>query len=411
MMAAATARIRSRVEELKNIAEDLLRYRDRTQKNFLAQFPKDDPAVLGNAGPPLEQNLKGKSIPELYDIAKNTEITAHGYYRQLRTLELARIQGVTLANAAAATKIAIPTHPALDMNAFRPQEITSLTDGKLDALQAEVDKVRAEVASMIAAEQRMLDMIRGIMGEDVGGTVFGAGGGGVSLSGTFDGQGALFARRDDNFQGYTPADPRAFSHTWGLGVGPVTHKEEIFPLQKTMDLGKTLPSHGRKLVADATEKNVWMFVDSWYIIGPFPNPNREKIDFAFPPESSLDRGIDLDAVYIGWEGRPVQWQFRMSYTIPVVPHQPVDGAIWYAYSEVFAEKEQDRMCIFGSDDYGKAWMNGQFIFASGKVPHPWIPDRGYKKVHFLKGFNPILFKLENAWGRTGFSMCIYMGDM
>jgi hypothetical protein len=106
----------------------------------------------------------------------------------------------------------------------------------------------------------------------------------------------------------------------------------------------------------------------------------------------------------------MRWQFRQSATVCIFPHQPMDDAIWYAYTQVYADKDQDRWCIFGSDDYGKVWMDDELIFASGKTPHPWIPDRGVKKVHFKKGFNSILFKLENAWGNTGYSMCIYMGE-
>jgi hypothetical protein len=101
----------------------------------------------------------------------------------------------------------------------------------------------------------------------------------------------------------------------------------------------------------------------------------------------------------------------------VVPHVPDNYMIYYGYTEIYSDHEQDRWCIFGSDDYGKAWLMGanrdedELIYASGKTPHPWIPDRAYKKVRFRKGYNPILFKLENAWGRTGYSMCVYMGEM
>ena len=38
-------------------------------------------------------------------------------------------------------------------------------------------------------------------------------------------------------------------------------------------------------------------------------------------------------------------------------------------------------------------------------------DRGSRKVQLKRGYNPVFFKLENAWGRTGFSACIHVGDM
>jgi hypothetical protein len=100
-----------------------------------------------------------------------------------------------------------------------------------------------------------------------------------------------------------------------------------------------------------------------------------------------------------------------------VPHIPLDGNIYYGYTEVWSDRDQHRYVLFGSDDYGKAWIcpegesweNKELIYVSGKTPHPWIPDRGIKKVHFRKGVNRILFKCENAWGRTGFSVIIYVG--
>ena len=168
---------------------------------------------------------------------------------------------------------------------------------------------------------------------------------------------------------------------------------------------------GRKLMEGAREQSEWMFIDTWYIMGPFPNPDRENLDRKFPPESGIEAGVDLDASYIGADGRTVKWQFRKSLDIPVVPHAPQDFAIWYGYTEIYSDRDQERWCIFGSDDYGKAWMNGELIYASGKTPHPWIPDRAYRKIQFKKGYNPVLFKLENAWGRTGFSICIFLGGL
>lgn len=219
-------------------------------------------------------------------------------------------------------------------------------------------------------------------------------------------------QRDEIFQGYSPPAPDAFQHAWGVGVGPVVHRNELYPNNAGADLGRVPPAPGRKLMRGGIKAN-WMYVDTWYIIGPFPNPNRENLDKKFPPES----GIDLDATYIGAGGRRLRWHFRQSYSVCIYPHLPDNYMIYYAYTQIHSDKDQDLWCIFGSDDYGKTWLLGnrrdedELIYASGKTPHPWIPDRAYKKVHFRKGANPILFKLENAWGRTGYSMCVYLGKM
>jgi hypothetical protein len=131
------------------------------------------------------------------------------------------------------------------------------------------------------------------------------------------------------------------------------------------------------------------------------------MDRKFPPEST----VDLGATYVGKSGDKLTWEFRQSNKMCVAPHTADEFAIWYAYTEVYADKAQSRWCIFGSDDYGKTWVNGDLVYRSGKEPHHWIPDRGWRKVHFRKGYNTVLVKLENGGGATGFSLCICLDDM
>jgi len=54
----------------------------------------------------------------------------------------------------------------------------------------------------------------------------------------------------------------------------------------------------RKL-EESGEAREWVFVDTWYTIGPFPNPHRRNLNRQFPPEIV----IDLDARYPGKDGR------------------------------------------------------------------------------------------------------------
>jgi hypothetical protein len=351
--------------------------------------------------------LREKTLFELYDLAQDMEQAAIESYRQMQAIELSRLQGGNLVEASEITQIPIPQHRELKVDIFY-QQIDNVNDGRMDDLKKELAAARGEVSSIVAYIARMLDLAKGLMGDDVDGFSVVSGDGIMTIFGDGD-----YMRRwrpeTGLFQGYSPPDPRAFGHPWGDGVGPVTHRDELYPKEMTQ-LGDELALPGRKIMSEGTLSGAWMYIDTWYIIGPFPNPNREMIDYPYPPEARIDTGIDLDARYKGWKGQPVQWRFRKSKEICILPHDPRDGAIWYAYSEVYADRDQKRICIFGSDDFGKAWVNGEPVYGSGTTPHPWIPDRAYKPVRFRKGFNPILFKLENAWGRTGFSMCILVGE-
>ena len=76
----------------------------------------------------------------------------------------------------------------------------------------------------------------------------------------------------------------------------------------------------------------WMYVNSWHVIGPFPNPNRVNLRRKFAPESK----VDLDATYIGKDGRVLKWEFCQAKNAK--PPQPW-MADWRA--EVIPEKKEE----------------------------------------------------------------------
>ena len=390
MIEVHTRRIREKVVQQKNTLAALADIRDQRYERYAQQTEmmrrqsREAPEVvplasLGAAGPDPNIPLERKDVLDLYEAAKAIETTTYGTYRQMRAIELARVQALSLNEAMEATNVAMPTHEGLNPRVFS-EPITNATDGKLEALKQELFKAHAEVSSMLAAGLRMLDMANGLMAGDVGGTtVFGAGGN---------------------------CEPGG-SGVWGSDVGPPLAPHEYFPGATDGNFGESFrPTPGRKIM-DGGIKAEWMYLDTWYIIGPFPNPSRMHMDTKFPPESA----IDLDTTYIGKDGLRLDWRFRQSPELMIAPHMATNYAIWYAYTELYCEADQNRWVIFGSDDYSKTWVNGELIWTSGKTPHHWIPDRGYRKVRFRKGYNQILLKLENAGGTTGYSMAIYLGEV
>jgi hypothetical protein len=418
MLEVQTRRLREKVKEQKGIVVELTAARDnrygrykQEREYMLARGGRKDLAplepmdVMGSPGPDANVNIENKGVEELYETAKEIEKTSYGLYRQLRACELARIQYLSLKESLDASKMAVPDHPQMNLSIIYTP-VDRANDPMLEQIKNELHRVNSEVASMVSAAQRMLDLANDLIADDVGLTA-GYDTGGAGPTGGGAGESDPGRTRKNIFMGYSAPDPDAFQHDWGVGVGPVVHRNELYPTENHADLGRNPPAPGRKLMSGGIKSN-WMYIDTWYIVGPFPNPNRENLDKKFPPEAGA---LDLDATYIGMGGRRLKWEFRQSYTVCVFPHAPDNYTIYYAYSEIFSDKDQDRWCIFGSDDYGKAWLNDDLIFASGKTPHPWIPDRAYKKVRFKKGVNKLMFKLENAWGRTGFSMCVYLGEM
>ena len=156
----------------------------------------------------------------------------------------------------------------------------------------------------------------------------------------------------------------------------------------------------------------WMYLNSWWIIGPFPNPDRVNITRKFPPESV----IDLNAAYEG-QGGLVQWQFAQArsnfpperhnrHRSEVIPPDRREFAIWYGYTILRVDRECDVWLAAGSDDRSDVWVNGMKVWASGNNRKVWTIDEGFRRIHLHKGANNVLVRLENGPGPTSFSVCV-----
>lgn len=162
----------------------------------------------------------------------------------------------------------------------------------------------------------------------------------------------------------------------------------------------------------------WMYVQDWYVIGPFPNPDRVNLRRKFPPESV----VDLDATYVGKDGRTIRWEFmqtrnstpkeawRSDGKAEIVPYNAEDYGIWYAYAEVFADAACDRWIAVGSDDRSDIWVNDVPVWGSSNKLKQWRIDEGYRRIHLNKGRNRILARIENGWHALGWSVCIALDE-
>lgn len=174
----------------------------------------------------------------------------------------------------------------------------------------------------------------------------------------------------------------------------------------TGEVKESLP--GRKVhAAGGGPGSKWMFVDSWYIIGPFPNPQRINIDTKFPPDSV----IDLDAQYPGADGKPLRWQFKQSLRAGIHPPGEQPYSIYYAYTTLWFDEPRDLWIAVGSDDFSKLYLNNQIVWSSGQVQKVWRPGEGLRKVHFKKGLNRVLMRVENGQASCLFSLMLHtQGD-
>jgi hypothetical protein len=168
----------------------------------------------------------------------------------------------------------------------------------------------------------------------------------------------------------------------------------------------------------AYANRVW--VNSWYVIGPFAGKHGGGVfsNDRYPPE----QGVLLDAVYRGKDGRAVKWDYVDMAHYPLMPPVPAEDAVYYGYTELMIDAEQDLTIWVGADDDAQLWLNDRLVWAGGSFDKVWFFQRVYntantfvrdynlsegkRVVHFRKGRNKLLFKLSNGPTRLFFSLVL-----
>ncbi|WFB36340.1 hypothetical protein P3T73_00995 [Kiritimatiellota bacterium B12222] len=181
-------------------------------------------------------------------------------------------------------------------------------------------------------------------------------------------------------------------------------------LSEKIVVARALP--GRRFTDEALRKG-WLYIDTWYIIGPWDL--REYKSTVLPPETE----IDLDAVYTnGKSGRirlarshklidvdgKLQWRFHQSDKLFVRPPIETGDAIYFAYTELYFDQQRDILVAIGIDDNSKVWINDQVIWSSNV--NTWELGTSLRKVTFRKGYNRVLIRMENGAPLMDFSLVL-----
>jgi hypothetical protein len=250
-------------------------------------------------------------------------------------------------------------------------------------------------------------------------TLSGKNGGGVS-GGAAGESAAVGGRLDALASGLGLGNPLALSgSTLDMSSAGFSDRRSYgaFLAPPPVDAAATRVGAGRKLGAGGPYANR-IFLDTWYVIGPFAAHGRGSIDAVHPPE----RGLDLDAVYYGKNDEPIRWNWQQEASYPFVPRPRAENAVYYAYTEVDVDREMDMWMAIGADDDSKLWFNDRLVWISGEGDDkPWyrMPfysmttelatrnlTEGQRKLHFHKGRNTILLKLYNGMNLMFFSVVL-----
>lgn len=138
----------------------------------------------------------------------------------------------------------------------------------------------------------------------------------------------------------------------------------------------------------------------WSIIGPFEK-DMEKV---FGPEQTVATGVDLTKSHVDGFGNERKWRVvagesngMLNLTKHIVPKDNVS-----AYAVVFVESPTAQQAIFstGTDDGGKAWLNGKLIM-NDDSSHPASPGSTLVPVELKAGRNEVVFKIMQGNGGWG----------
>ncbi len=309
---------------------------------------------------------QGMSFDALYELARQIELRMVEEYKAIRALGMAVVRPeLTVQEALDSTTVMNPARPVLDADVFALPISRDDTE-RLDLFRSELRRVGKELESIAAYSAKLLEFAMDIDAHADGMTM------------------NLFMEDSDIFTG-------------GYR-GPTLMPDEIYDTH-SFSMGSFAPIAGRVIAADG-DPSMWLFVDTWHIIGPFPNERRRALDTRFGPEA----GIDLDATYIGKDGQELRWDYYRSDTLKIEPRFVDRYVIYYGYTEVYSERDQDVWLSTGTDDHGKIWINGEHIWTSPTEPKPFKADEHVQIVRLRQGYNEILVRCENAGGTMGWCL-------
>jgi hypothetical protein len=158
-----------------------------------------------------------------------------------------------------------------------------------------------------------------------------------------------------------------------------------------------------------------IYLDSWYVIGPFEALGMDPFEAVYPPEEV----VDLEGSYRGQGGRLLGWRYASRGFYPFVPPDRAERAVYYAYTELRLDQGSDLWLSLAADDDSMLWLDGRLVWRSERRDKPWyhppyyLPDEqvaslalaeGERKVHLEAGVHRLLLKLYNDRDRAFFSV-------
>ena len=371
------------VEKMRQVQAEMQVIRDRNlakagvEGDPTERLPDQERQMREKAARPVE-NL---SFDEVFDTARAVEQDVITLYNEfLAARQMAMGQGLTYEDAFTRSGIQRLTRTSLDTKALYRDIVTTDDNGGLPEFRAQIKLSNTEMREMLENCDKLLEFTRGSEKTPPGGYQY------------------QLAEGDRAVKDYR---------------GPELMPDDLDTTSQH-DPGNFDAVPGRRLDSSGEWKE-WVYVDTWYIIGPFPiDARRENLDVQFGPEAN----VNLDDVFVGKDDRKVRWVFTQvpyaarneqgqSNAVWKIEPRVVQGKeIYYAFTEVYSDAPREVWIATGTDDYGKLWINDELVWTSPKNKKPYNATENLQKVKLRQGQNKVLYRVENAGGTMGFSLLI-----
>lgn len=192
-------------------------------------------------------------------------------------------------------------------------------------------------------------------------------------------------------------------------------KESICTYYQKAILGASDDDQVRKIIkglkgcgVEIDVQHHYGFLNTWSLIGPFNNKEKVGFAIAYPPEKELNLTATYPSSY-SEEIAEVSWkQFKTddSYGVLDLATQtaPHKGAIDYATTEFFSDRDQPVEFRLATPNAWKLWVNGELLFAREEYHRGTHFDQYRVAGEFKKGKNTILIKIcqneqEQDWAQ------------
>jgi hypothetical protein len=357
------------------------------------------------------------SMGDIYRLAVALETYCQEAMQDARAANLSLVENISFPDALA--KLA-------SLQADRPDLGEALDAGAQNMAEL------AEWQQLLAmARAEMMDMAAGTQSSMQASALMTQLGGLIPVESTGGGMGNMFS----NFSSSTPNTlfmpnmdivgvMREAADGNGLGAldrekqtsGGGKEMQQLIKTMEKMQLNEEVVRRNAapgRIFSRNAETQGFLYVDTWYAIGPWENQGRVDYSQKHPP----DWEINFDRTYLDGKALPdgtprkLRWQFIQSSTIRVTVPDEVDDGTYYLYTELMFEEDMEMFMVIASDDA-----------ASVRVTNPkgraleiwrdtekssWSMDEGAKKVFFSRGVHKVLVRLENGPTYASFSMLLF----